>query len=80
MVRDLRPVPLEYASAEFVDFTLKGDVEASAFEANIEPANSAEQRGGFETQCPVGALGSAALHHIGGVLSICLSRHREEAE
>lgn len=76
MVRDFRPVPFEDAPAEFVDFTLKGDFESGAFKANVKPANPGEQGGGFETQCSVGAVVSAALRTAGNVLSIYLGRHR----
>jgi len=47
MVWDFRPMPFEDAAAEFVDFTLEGNVEAGSFQANVETANAREERGCF---------------------------------
>jgi len=47
MLRDFWPVLFENAQTEFVDFTLKGDFESSAFEAEVETANSTKKGSRF---------------------------------
>ena len=46
---NIRPAVIENGATKFVYFALKGNVEACAFEANVEATYSAEKRCGTET-------------------------------
>jgi len=61
MVWDFRPAVLENGAAEFVEFALEGDVEASALQTKIESANPAEKRGGTKARLRGGAFPHAVL-------------------
>jgi hypothetical protein len=76
MVWNSGPTMPEDTAAKFVEFALESDVEARAFKAKVEPADSAEKRSSAETRRSGGALARAALRRGSVGFSVGVFRHR----